>query len=284
MLGLGALLDASGIQVPAELLLNPAELSPAFVAFVALVFGLVIGSFLNAAIYRLPRAISVSRPRSFCPHCGNTILWYRNVPLFSYLLLRGRCGDCEGPISIRYPLVELTTGIVFAAAAWRWGISWSTLSAVTFASAMLALALIDVDFRILPNLITLPGIVIGLAFSLVDPRRTPLGSLLGIALGGGLLYSVAWLYFRVRGQEGMGMGDVKMMAMVGAFLGWQGALLTTFLGSLIGSVVGILMLRVKDRGWDYALPFGTFLALAAVIADWGGDALLAWYWRLLRIG
>lgn len=250
---------------------------------VALILGLSIGSFLNVVVYRLPRDMRLSKPRSFCPHCRAMIVWYRNIPLFSYLLLRGRCGECGAPISARYPAVEFAAGAIFAASVWRWGISWSSGSSIVFACAMLVLAIIDVDFRILPNVVTLPGIAAGLAFSVVNPRVAFVDVLIGAALGGGLLYGVAWFYLQVRGQEGMGMGDVKMIAMIGAFLGWQGVLLTIFLGSLIGSIVGIAMMSLKGRDWSYALPFGTFLALAAVIVDWGGRELLDWYWSLLTL-
>jgi leader peptidase (prepilin peptidase)/N-methyltransferase len=248
------------------------------------VFGLIIGSFLNVVIYRVPREMDISRPRSRCPHCGNLIPWYRNVPVFSWIVLRGRCGDCRGPISVRYPLVEAAVGVLFGAALYRWGVSWSALSSMVFGAVMLALALIDYDFKILPNVITLPGIAVGFALSFLDPRVTWIDAAIGIVVGGGLLYTVAWAYLKLRDQQGMGMGDVKMIGMIGAFVGWQGVLLTIFLGSLFGSVVGLTLMKLKGREWDYALPFGTFLALAAVIVDWGGPALLAWYWGLLGHG
>lgn len=252
----------------------------AWLAGFGLVIGLCIGSFLNVVIYRLPREMDVSRPRSRCPLCGNLIPWYRNVPVLSWLALRGRCADCGAPISVRYPLVEAAVGLIFAAALYRWGVSWSALASALFGAAMLTLALIDYDFKILPNVITLPGIVVGFGLSFVDPRVSWIDSAIGILAGGGLLYAVAWAYVKVRGQQGMGMGDVKMIAMIGAFVGWQGVLLTIFLGSFIGSVVGLTLMKVKGRQWDHALPFGTFLALAALIVDWGGPELLAWYWGL----
>lgn len=235
-----------------------------------LVFGLIIGSFLNAVIYRLPREVNVSKPRSFCPRCKSMIPWYRNIPVISWIMLGGKCGDCREPISIRYPLVEAAIGLLFAAALFRWGISWEALSSIVFGSSMLVLALIDYDFKILPNVITIPGIVVGLALSLPDPRIGWLEALIGAAAGGGILYAVAWIYLKLRDQQGMGMGDVKMIAMIGAFVGWKGVLLTIFLGSMFGSVVGLTLMKIKGRDWGYALPFGTFLAIAAVIVDWGG--------------
>lgn len=253
---------------------------PTWLAASGAVFGLAIGSFLNVVVYRLPRKVGISRPRSFCPGCETTIPWYHNVPVLSYLWLGGRCASCGEPISARYPLVEAATATLFAAALWRWGISWEALGSIVFGCAMLVLALVDLDFQILPNAITLPGIAVGFGLSFLDPRVTWTESALGAALGGGLLYGVAWLYLTLRDREGMGMGDVKMIAMVGAFLGWKGALLTIFLGSLLGSVVGVAALRLRDGSWDTALPFGTFLAISAVVVDWGGQAMMAWYWGL----
>ena len=261
------------------------ELLPrAWLAGFGLVFGLIFGSFLNAVIYRLPRQVSVSKPRSFCPKCKSMIPWYHNIPVISWINLGGKCRSCREPISIRYPLVEATVGVLFAAALFRWGMSWSALSSIVFGTAMLLLALIDYDFKLLPNVITLPGIVVGVALSFVDPRVAWLDAVIGVAAGGGLLYAVAWIYLKMRGQQGMGMGDVKMIAMIGAFVGWKGALLTIFIGSMLGSVVGLTLMKIKGREWDYALPFGTFLAVAAVIVDWGGVELIAWYWGFLGLG
>lgn len=257
------------------------ELVPrSWLAGAGVVLGLAVGSFLNVVVYRLPRDVGISRPRSFCPRCETMIPWYQNVPVLSYLYLGGRCSSCGAPISVRYPLVEGATGALFAAALWNWGASWTALSNIVFGCAMLVLALVDFDFQVLPNAITLPGIAVGFALSFLDPRLTWHESGLGVLLGGGLLYGVAWIYLTLRHREGMGMGDVKMMAMVGAFLGWKGALLTIFLGSLLGSVVGVAALRLRGGGWDTALPFGTFLAISAVLVDWGGAAILGWYWGL----
>ena len=248
------------------------------------IFGLTIGSFLNAVIYRLPRQVSVSKPRSFCPKCESLIPWYRNIPVISWIMLGGRCGDCRERISIRYPLVELAVAVLFAAAVYRWGVSWSALASMIFGCVMLLLALVDYDFKLLPNVITLPGTAIGFALSFVDPRVAWMDSAIGIVAAGGLLYLTAWLYLKLRGLQGRGMGDVKMIAMIGGFVGWPGALLTIFLGSLFGSVVGVSLMKIKGREWDYALPFGTFLALAAVIVDWSGPELIAWYRGILGLG
>lgn len=246
---------------------------------VAFVFGLLFGSFLNAVIYRLPLGESIMRP-SQCPACDRPIRWYHNVPVFGWLALRGRCPDCNGRISARYPLVELAGGLVLAGAVAAWGLSISAFSVTVFGYMMIVLAMIDVDHRILPNVITLPGAVVGLVLSYFDPRVTWIDAAIGAFLGGGLLYGVAWAYLKARGREGMGMGDVKMMLLVGAFLGWRGALMTIFIGSLLGSIVGVALIRFASKEWEYALPFGTFLAAAGVVVSFWGPELLAWYLAL----
>lgn len=246
----------------------------------AVVFGLLFGSFLNVVVYRLPRDIDIFRKRSACPECGVPVPWYLNVPVLSFLVLRGRCGACRARIAARYPLVELATAALFGGAVARWGLEASALSSVVFGCSMLVLALIDYDFQILPNVITLPGAAVGFGLSFFDPRVTPLESLAGALVGGGGLYAVAWLYLKLRDREGMGMGDVKMLLMVGAFLGWKGAFLTIFLGSLAGSLVGVALVSLRGERWEHAMPFGTFLAAGAVIADWVGPQILAWYWGL----
>ncbi len=243
----------------------------------AFLFGTLFGSFLNAAIYRVPLGISILRP-SCCPACGARIRWRHNLPVIGWLALRGRCADCGARISPRYPAVEFLGGLLLAGAVARWGLSVSAASATVFCYLMLVLAMIDIDHRILPNVLTLPGAVVGVAFALFDPRVHWLDALLGALLGGGLLYGVAWAYLRARGREGMGMGDIKMMFTVGAFLGWQGALGTIFLGSLLGSVVGVAVIKLSRKGWEYALPFGTFLAAAAVIVEFWGGEIFGWYW------
>ena len=243
----------------------------------AFVFGTLFGSFLNAAIYRVPLGISIMRP-SKCPSCDTTIRWYHNVPVLGWIGLRGRCADCGESVSVRYPVVEFLGGLVMVVSLARFGVNVSGLSSALFVYIMVALALIDVDHRILPNVITIPGALVGLALSFFDPRVAWWDALVGGFLGGGLLYGVAWAYLKARGREGMGMGDVKMMLTVGAFLGWQGALGTIFIGSFLGSVIGLTMIKASRRGWEYALPFGTFLAAAAVLVNFYGPEIFAWYW------
>jgi leader peptidase (prepilin peptidase)/N-methyltransferase len=246
----------------------------------AFVFGTLFGSFLNVVVYRVPLGVDIWQ-RSACPRCHARVRWYHNVPLVSWVWLRGRCADCGGPIAVRYPIVELVAGLVTAFAVWRWGLGWTAVSATVFAYVLLVLALIDVDHRILPNVITLPGTLVGLALSLVDPQIAWWDALLGAFLGGGVLYGVAWLYLKLRGIEGMGMGDVKMMLLVGAFVGWQGTFMTIFIGSLLGTVVGIAAIVLRGRDWGYALPFGTFLAVAAFLVDAWGPEIVHWYLHTL---
>ena len=248
----------------------------------AFVFGLLFGSFLNVVIYRVPLGISLLRP-SGCPACAMAINWTQNVPVLSWIVLRGRCASCGEKISVRYPLVELAGGVLAALCVWQWGVSVSAFSVTLFCYLMVVLALIDVDHRILPNVITIPGALVGLALAFVDPRVEWFDALLGGFVGGGLLYFVAWAYLRLRGREGMGMGDIKMMLTVGSFVGWQGALMTILIGSLLGSVIGIALIAISRKGWEYALPFGTFLAAAGIIVAFRGEQIFAWYWATFSV-
>jgi leader peptidase (prepilin peptidase) / N-methyltransferase len=248
----------------------------AVLPWLAGVWGLAIGSFLNVCILRLPAGTSIVFPPSRCPACGHRLAWFENVPVVSYLVLRRRCRSCRAPISWQYPLVEATTGVLFAAAAAWFGLGWVLLSRLVFISAMIVLFVIDLRHRILPNAITLPGIVVGFAFSLVaDPGWT--ASAIGIVGGGGVLWAIAEAYYRLRHEEGLGMGDVKMLAMIGAFLGWKLMLLTLVLSSLVGAMVGVGLIAARRGDMKYALPYGTFLALAAVFAAFQGDAIVSWY-------
>jgi leader peptidase (prepilin peptidase)/N-methyltransferase len=238
--------------------------------------GLVFGSFFNVVIYRLPRGQSLWWPSSRCPRCGKPVRAIDNIPVVSWLLLRGRCRDCGNPISIQYPIVEAVTAAVFFVIAWVTPAEPVLVSRLVLASALIVLFAIDLELQILPNAITLPGIVIGFAFSFVTPTGW-LNSLIGIALGGGLLYAIAGAYYLWRRQEGMGMGDVKMLAMIGAFLGWQAVILTLILSSFAGAIVGVGMMAADRGDMKVALPFGTFLALGALAAMLFGDALIGWY-------
>ena len=229
-----------------------------------LLFGLAIGSFLNVCIVRLQTGQSVVRPASHCRACKRNLLWFENVPVVSWLFLRGRCRTCLVPISLLFPLVELVTPLIFVLQYWYLG--WSALLFVRliFSSAMVVLFVIDLQSRVLPNIITLPGIVVGLlaAFALDLGWES---SILGVLLGGGGLLLVAETYHRLRQEQGVGMGDVKMLAMIGAFLGWPLMFTTLLVASLLGSVVGIAIIVSGHGDSKYALPFGSFMAFSAVV-------------------
>jgi leader peptidase (prepilin peptidase)/N-methyltransferase len=243
------------------------------------VVGLLIGSFLNVCIYRLPRGESVVWPASHCGGCGRNLAWYENVPLLSWMTLRGRCRTCGESISVMYPAVEAVTGAVFLLAPVAFG--WTPLLVVRlfFACAMIVLFAIDLRHRILPNVITLPGVVVGLICSVFLPPGLQ-SALLGAAIGGGALFAIAETYYRIRGIDGLGMGDVKMLGMIGAFLGWPQMLVTLVVASSLGSIVGAGVIVSRRGGMQAALPFGTFLAIGALVAAVGGDAILRWYLSL----
>jgi len=244
-------------------------------------FGLVVGSFLNVCIHRIPRDESIVWPGSRCPACGAPIRWFDNIPVLSYLVLAGRCRRCRARIAVKYPLVELATMGLFLAHYWMLGAQPLLVVRLLFSAALIVLFVIDLEHQILPNRITLPGIAVGFVASLgLWPGWRD--SLLGILLGGGILWAIAEAYFRVRREEGLGMGDVKMLAMIGAFLGWQQVLVTLVLSSAAGALVGVALMAAGRGTMKYALPFGTFLALGAVASSLVGSDLVAWYVALYR--
>jgi len=253
--------------------------APLLIAMAA-AFGALFGSFLNVCIYRLPRDKSVVWPASACPHCGRQLAWYENIPVLSWTALRAHCRTCGAPIAVRYPIVEASRAAMFGLAWWYYGPTVLLVSRLVFGCALVVLFAIDLEHHLLPNAITLPGIVVGVVFSFFTVPCW-MASLIGVLVGGGVLYGVAELYYRVRHEEGLGMGDVKMLAMVGAFLGWKLVLLTLMLASLSGSVIGLLLIVSGRGGMKYALPFGTFLALGAAAAATIGRPLLTWYLGLL---
>jgi leader peptidase (prepilin peptidase) / N-methyltransferase len=242
----------------------------------AAALGLAVGSFLNVCIYRLPRGESLAYPPSRCPRCGKRLAWYDNVPVVSWLILRGRCRRCGERISFQYPIVEIVTAATVVLVVYVTPPGALLASRLVLSAILIVLFVIDLELQILPNLITLPGIAVGFLFSLVAPPG-PLASLAGIALGAGILYGIAAAYYAIRREEGMGMGDVKMLAMVGAFLGWRSVLLTLILASFSGALIGMALLSTKREGLRFALPFGTFLALGAFAAMIAGDAIIQWY-------
>jgi leader peptidase (prepilin peptidase)/N-methyltransferase len=249
-------------------------------AFLVAIFGLAVGSFLNVCIHRLPLRESLAWPASRCPGCGAPIKPYDNIPVISYFLLRGRCRACHAPISLQYPIIELVTAAVFLFAYFVFGPPL-LYQRVLFACAMIVLFVIDLEHRILPDVITLPGIIAGVLCSFFLPPGW-VDSLVGLVLGGGSLWLMGEIYFRLRHEEGMGFGDVKMLAMIGAFLGWKLMLLTLILSSLIGSAVGLVLIATKRGDMKYALPFGTFLAIGAIVSSVVGDRVVNWYTSFYR--
>ncbi|MEZ4525452.1 MAG: prepilin peptidase [Desulfobacterales bacterium] len=235
------------------------------ITLIVFVTGLCIGSFLNVCIYRIPESKSIVSPPSSCPQCGYRIRYYDNIPVISYLLLRGKCRQCHVPISFRYPMVELTAGFFALWVYFRFGLTLEALIHFVFISVLLVITFIDMDHRIIPDVISLPGIPLFFLASFAVPSLTYKDSLLGIILGGGSLYMVALSYLLLTKREGMGGGDIKLLAMMGGLLGWQGVLFTIFVSSAIGTVIGTAIMLARHKNMKLALPFGPFLALGAVI-------------------
>lgn len=242
----------------------------------AAAFGACVGSFLNVCIYRLPRGESLAWPASHCTSCSRPLSWYENIPIASWLALRGRCRSCRAPITVRYPIVELVTAALFAGAWAVYGPTPLLAVRLLFIAMLVVLFAIDLEHYILPNVITYSGVVIGLASSLMLPPGW-LDSLLGVVVGGLFPFLVAEAYLRIRGREGMGMGDFKMLAMVGAFLGLQMVWITLLLACALGIVIGGGALLASRRGMGARLPFGTFIAVAATACVLWGDRLAALY-------
>ena len=245
--------------------------------FISIIFGAIVGSFLNVCICRLPRGESIITPGSHCPHCQTPIRFYDNIPLVSYPFLGGKCRYCKGNISFQYPLVEGITALSSFLLFVRFGLSWSYLFYFIFVAGLIVITGIDLFHQIIPDVISLPGIGLGLLASLIIPHLTFLNSLMGILLGGGSLFLVATLYQWLFKREGMGGGDVKLLAMIGAFLGWKAVILTILLSSLIGSISGVIIMVLKGKDFKYAIPFGPFLSLGAAISLFYGERIITWY-------
>ncbi len=236
-----------------------------------------MGSFLNVCIFRVPQNLSIVFPRSFCPYCQKPIPAYDNIPLLSYLFLSGKCRYCRTKISWRYPLVEGLTGTIALLLYIQFGLTWVFLSLFAFAAAMIVITFIDLDHRIIPDVISLPGIGIGLLLSFLLPMIPVKDSLIGIIAGGGTLFAVAYIYEAVTKREGMGGGDVKLLAMIGAWLGWKAILFTLFFASLSGTFIGGGVMLLRKQGRHYAIPFGPFLAFSALAYIFFGPQLIDWY-------
>ncbi|MEN8189762.1 MAG: A24 family peptidase [Thermodesulfobacteriota bacterium] len=234
--------------------------------FFFFVLGAVIGSFLNVVILRLPsEEESIVFPASHCPNCDHELAWYENIPFFSYLVLRGRCRNCQKKISLQYPLVELSMALCSLGLYLRFGFTLPTAIYFIFCAALLVIIWIDIYHQIIPDVISLPGIVLGFLFSLINPVVSWQDSLIGILVGGGILYLIATIYFLWRKHDGMGGGDIKLLAMIGAFLGWKSLPFVIFASSVSGSLIGILAMLKQGKGGQTRIPFGPFLSVAALV-------------------
>jgi leader peptidase (prepilin peptidase) / N-methyltransferase len=248
----------------------------------AFIFGLMTGSFLNVCIHRLPLSKSIVHPGSMCPQCGHKIRFYDNIPVLSYMWLKGKCRNCKTPISPRYPMVEVLTGLMAAGVFLKYGLTTEALIYFIFVCVLLVITFIDIDHRIILDIITLPGIPVFFAASFFLPEISVVDSITGILLGGGSLLAVAWGYFLLMRKEGMGGGDVKLLAMMGAVMGWKGVLFTLFVSSLVGSVVGIIVMAVTKKNMKLSIPFGPFLSIGAMMYVFFGFQFISWYFNLLH--
>jgi leader peptidase (prepilin peptidase)/N-methyltransferase len=249
---------------------------PPLLLIAAFLLGVCLGSFFNVLIYRLPREESIVRPASRCPACGRPVRAWENVPIVSFLLLRGKCAGCGSGISWRYPAVEAASGVGFLLISWADGPGFVLLRDLVFFSLLVPIVFIDIDHRIIPDELSLGGLAAGILLSFL-PGGDWKGALAGMALGGGILFVTAAVYHKVTGIEGLGGGDVKLLAMIGAFLGWRGALFTIFFGSLLGVAGGLVAMRKGDEGLKTAIPYGPYLCAAALFARFLGEFV----WRFL---
>ena len=249
--------------------------------FFAFVVGLAWGSFLNVFIYRIPLEKSLIKPNSQCPSCNTPIRIKHNIPLISFILLKGKCASCGWKIPWRYPLVELITGFLFMLGTY-WANTWIELPFYAyFLSALIVSTFIDLDHWIIPDVVTLPGVFVGLFGAWIIPSQYFPAHLIGALAGGGLLLLLAYVYAKITKQEGLGGGDIKFLAMIGAFLGPQGVLVTVILAAFSGSIVGIFLILIKGKSGKTAIPFGPFLASGALLAFLFGDPLWQWYFRAI---
>jgi leader peptidase (prepilin peptidase)/N-methyltransferase len=247
----------------------------------AFLFGAVIGSFLNVCIHRLPKEESIVVPRSRCPACQSPIRAWDNIPLLSFVLLRGRCRACRHPISWQYPLVEALTALLFVLTVSRFGVTLKSAFLLTFLCGLVVVSFIDLDHQIIPNAITLPGIPLGLIGGLLVWEPPLLDRLIGTLAGAGFLYLMLFYGGVLYGQEAMGEGDLNLIALVGAFLGWKAVVVTILVACIVGSVVGLSLMAVKRLGRRQHIPFGPFLSLGAVVGLFWGERLIGWYLRLV---
>lgn len=250
------------------------------ILIIPFIFGSVIGSFLNVCIYRIPSGISIVSPPSRCPSCHKEIPFYYNIPVAGWFILRGRCAHCASRISFKYPLIEAMTGFLASALFLKFGLSAPLFAYFAFSSALTVVTFIDLEHQIIPDVISLPGIVAGFTaafFISSPPYPGVIESLIGILLGGGLLLAIAAAYYLLTRNEGMGGGDVKLLAMVGAFIGWKGVLLTVLAGSFLGAAAGLIAMAASGKGTKHPIPFGPFLSAGALLHLFFGDSIIGWY-------
>lgn len=252
--------------------------------FYFFIIGAIFGSFANVIILRLPKGQSIIRPRSHCYNCGKPVNWYDNIPLLSYIILRGRCRHCQARFSVRYFFVELITAWLFALSYQYFGISWNFIEALCFLFPLIICTFIDLDHMILPDKLTLSGIVIGLLGAVVNPDRHIYEAVLGVLLGGGFLWALAYFYFVFSGRDGLGGGDIKLLAWIGAVLGWRAIPFVILVSSILGSIIGVIQSKKNDQGLKTMIPFGPFLAIGAVIYLFGGSWLGEMYLNLFLPG
>lgn len=246
--------------------------------FIAAIFGGIVGSFLNVVILRLPDPNqSIVFPASHCPKCAAALRWFENIPIFSYLILRGRCSHCRVSISLQYPVVELLMALLAAALMDKFQLSFATAGYFVFCAALLVIIFIDIHHQIIPDVISLPGIGLGFLFSLASPTVTWQSSLIGLLAGGGVLYAVAFLYYLLRKVDGMGGGDIKLLAMIGAWLGWQSLPFVIFASSAGGTAVGLIAMLHQKKGGRTRIPFGPFLSLAALVYTFYSENILYFF-------
>ena len=246
----------------------------------AFIFGTMVGSFLNVCVYRIPEGQSIVLPASHCRACKKPIAFYDNIPLVSFLALKGKCRYCGAPLSLQYPVVELLTGLLAVACLLKWGAGYAAAVWFLFCAALIVVTFIDLTHQIIPDVISLPGIACGLLLSLVLDQPGFQSSLIGAALGGGSLFLIRCVYYAVTRQEGMGLGDVKLLAMMGAFLGWKSILFIIMVASFAGALLGIAVMIIKKKDGRYAIPFGPFLSLGAVCYLFCGQEIINWYLNL----
>ncbi len=247
------------------------------ILIVPFVFGAAVGSFLNVCIHRIPLGLSIVSPASRCPACARPIRYCDNIPIASYMMLRGRCASCGSPISLIYPFIEILTGLFAASLFARYGLSADFFVYFAFVSALIAVTFIDLKHQIIPDVISIPGAVAGLALSFFVPSMKALNSLLGIILGAGVLFAVAQAYYLFAGKAGMGGGDIKLLGMIGGFLGWKGVIVTLLIGSFSGAIIGSAFMFIFRKDAKYPIPFGPFLAAGALVYLYFGKALIGWY-------